>query len=190
MNLKQDDKILHLLSGGLDSVTMLHEMVGNNLNVQCVVYDYKQRHKQELAFAIQHCKQLNVSWHTIELPPLGGLTEQSWVVPNRNAIFISIAVNIACSKNRNVITIGCNKDDSQHFPDCSVHFISSMNHAIAEAGYKQIVLAPYLDLTKHQIASKAQLFKIEKHTIWTCYAGGEKPCGKCLACQKLNMSGL
>jgi len=53
----------------------------------------------------------------MELPQLGGLTEQSWIVPNRNAIFLSVAVNVACQAGADTVTIGCNKADAEYFPD-------------------------------------------------------------------------
>lgn len=179
---------LHLLSGGLDSVTLLHEMVDSGAKVHALLFDYRQRHRQELLLATHHAKQRNVPWTTVELPSLGGLTEQSWIVPNRNAIFLSVAVNVACQIQAERVTIGCNADDADYVPDCRADFIAAMNHAVRSAGYHVEIVAPYISTRKWEIGAKAKEMGIRSHEIWTCYAGGETPCGKCMACVKLEMA--
>jgi len=87
--------IIHLLSGGLDSVTMLYDLKQQGHNIHCLLFDYKQRHAQELLWAKEHATRCGVLYTTMELPQLGGLTEQSWIVPNRNAVFLSVAGNVA-----------------------------------------------------------------------------------------------
>ena len=73
--------IIHLLSGGLDSVTMLYDLKAQGHSIHCVLFDYKQKHVQELTFAKGHCHRLGVLFTTIELPALGGLTEGSSAKP-------------------------------------------------------------------------------------------------------------
>jgi len=87
--------IIHLLSGGLDSVTMLYDLVGQGHQVHALMFDYRQRHKQELLWAKQHASRCNVLFTVMDLPELGGLTDKSWIVPNRNAVFLCVAVNAA-----------------------------------------------------------------------------------------------
>lgn len=180
--------IIHLLSGGLDSVTMLYDLKAQGHAVHCLLFDYKQRHKQELLWAQYHARVCNVLFTTMELPDLGGLTEQSWVVPNRNAVFLSIAVNVACKAKADTVTIGCNKDDAENFPDCRKKFLDSMNRAVKAAGYNVEICAPYLEWRKWKIGGLAREMGIQTHEIWTCYKGGEKPCGKCPACEKLKLA--
>ena len=94
-------------------MTMLYDLTNQGHNVHCLLFDYKQRHAQELQFAITHAAKCGVLWTRMELPQLGGLTEQSWIVPNRNAIFLSVAVNVACQAGADTVTIGCNKADAK-----------------------------------------------------------------------------
>lgn len=178
--------IVHLLSGGLDSVTLLYDLHGQGHSVHCLLVDYQQRHKQELEFAIGHCRRLNVLWTRLEIPALGGMTDDNWIVPNRNAILIALAVNLAVRSGAQTVTIGCNEGDAHMFPDCNGGFIRAMEAATREAGYEIEICAPYLDWQKWRIAGLAREMGVPLHEIWTCYRGGVKPCGECPACKKLN----
>jgi len=179
-------KIIHLLSGGLDSVTMLYDLKAQGHHVHCLLFDYRQRHAQELGWAVYHAKVCGVLYTTMQLPQLGGLTEQSWIVPNRNAIFLSVAVNVAAQANADTVTIGCNADDADYFPDCRKPFLDAMNAVAKTAGYKVEICAPYLEKHKSWIVSLARDMRIKMHELWSCYHGGHKPCGECPACQKMN----
>jgi len=177
--------IVHLLSGGLDSVTMLYDLKEQGHNVSCLLFDYKQRHVQELIFAKQHCHRLKVLYSTMELPALGGLTSSSWIVPNRNCILLSIAVNSAVLAGSDYVTIGCNKEDESAFPDCRMAFIQTFNNMLTTAEVPVQVYAPYIDWPKWKIVEKAHELKVPFNEIWTCYQGGAIPCGICPACEKL-----
>lgn len=177
--------IIHLLSGGLDSVTLLYDLKQQGHNVHCLLCDYKQRHVQELLFARGHCRRLGVLYSTRELPELGGLTDESWVVPFRNAVLISVAVNLAVKANADTVTIGCNADDAKMFPDCRKTFIDPMNKVVKACGYDIEICAPYLGWMKWKIAAHAQEMGVPSNEIWSCYRGGTKPCGTCPACIKL-----
>lgn len=177
--------IIHLLSGGLDSVTLLWQLKSEGHNIHCLMFDYGQRHVQELLFAKAHCHRHGLLFTTISLPSLGGLNETSWVVPNRNAIFLSLAVNKAIEAKADTVTIGCNADDAEMFPDCRREFIDAQNAAVKAAGYDIEICAPYLDKSKWWIGGLAQEIGVPLHEIWSCYKGGAKPCGECPACMKL-----
>ncbi len=178
--------IIHLLSGGLDSVTMLYEHVESKHNVRCLCFDYHQRHKQELLWAKTHADKCSVLYTVMDLPDLGGLTEQSWIVPNRNATFLSIAVNFAAQCGFEYVSIGCNADDASYFPDCREDFLSAFNAMTKLAGYEIDVIAPYLNKNKSDIGEIAKKFNIQKHDVWSCYKPtSSKPCGECPACKKL-----
>jgi len=180
--------IMHLLSGGLDSTVMLYDLVGQGHKVHCVLLDYRQRHVQELTWARLHCKRLGVLFTTIEVPQLRGseLTDGSGgvVVPCRNAVFISLAVNLAVAAESDTVTFGANKDDSARFPDCRLAFVQTFNTMLLTAELPVEVCAPYLDKPKSWIASLGQEIGVRLDETWSCYAGGVRPCGKCLACKK------
>lgn len=179
--------IIHLLSGGLDSVTMLYDLKAQGHAVHCVMFDYGQAHLRELKCATQHCALQGVNMSSIRLPELGGLTDESWIVPNRNAIFLSAAVNLAIRAKSDTVTIGCNQDDAESFPDCRKPFLEAMNSAVRAAGYSVEICAPYLDWPKWKIGGLAREMGVPLGSIgiWSCYRGGDKPCGECPACKKL-----
>jgi 7-cyano-7-deazaguanine synthase len=179
--------IIHLLSGGLDSVTMLYDLKAQGHSIHCLLFNYGQAHKQELDCAQYHCVKLHIGYTLMEIPELGGLSEESWIVPNRNAIFLSHAVNLAAKASADTITIGCNADDAGYFPDCRMEFIEAMNRATRLAGYDVEICAPYISKKKWQIGDLARQMGVKLIEIWTCYqptATGEA-CGKCPACLKL-----
>ena len=182
------ETIIHLLSGGLDSVTMLYDLHAQGHNVHCVLFDYKQKHIQELTFAKGHCKRLGVVFTVIDLPNLGGLTDVSWIVPNRNAILLSIAVNLAVKLKAKKVTIGCNKEDDAMFPDCRQAFIQIFNNMLATAEVRVEISAPYLTWPKWKIGGLSRELGVPLNEIWTCYIGGAIPCGECPACKKLKVA--
>jgi 7-cyano-7-deazaguanine synthase len=180
--------IVHLLSGGLDSVVMLHDLHGQGCKIHCALFDYKQRHAQELIWAKHHCGALGVMFTTFEIPQLRGseLTDGSGgvIVPNRNAILLSMAVNLAVSCRAELVTFAANKDDEAMFPDCRHEFVNAFNEMLRSAGIEVQVCAPYLDETKARIAAIGHEMGVELSETWSCYRGGVKPCGKCEACNK------
>jgi Predicted PP-loop superfamily ATPase len=122
----------------------------------------------------------------IVLPPLGGLTKSGWIVPNRNAIFLSIAVNFAAQNGIGKVTIGCNAEDETEFPDCRMAFIQMFNTMLTTAEVPVEVWAPYIDWPKWKIVALAKQHQISEREIWTCYQPKETgPCGECPACRKL-----
>lgn len=180
-------RILHLLSGGIDSVTLLADLVSQDNWVTCLLFDYKQRHAQELIWAKSQAQKFRVAYEVVALPELGGLTERSWIVPNRNAIFLSVAVNISSQSQEPAaaVTIGCNKDDADMFPDCRPDFIEAMNAATRAAGYQTKILAPYLNYTKRMIVERAAQLGVDLGNTWSCYKPtATGPCGQCEACKK------
>lgn len=190
MNMPLRKTIMHLLSGGLDSTVMLYDLVGKGHNVHCVLFDYKQRHVQELTWAKLHCHRLRVLYTTIELPQLRGSTltdgSGSVVVPNRNAIMLSLAVNLAVAAKADTVTFAANKDDEANFPDCRRVFVNAINRMAKAAGCKVEICAPYLNTPKWAIAALGQEMGVPLYETWSCYEGGGKPCGKCEACKKRN----
>lgn len=180
--------IIHLLSGGMDSVVLLYDLCEQGHKVHCVLFDYKQRHVKELDFAVWHSRLRAVKHTLIELPQLRGseLTDGSGgvIVPNRNAILLSIAVNLAIAAKADTVTFAANADDESVFPDCRKLFIDSMNASVKAAGYDVEICAPYLDWPKWKIGAKAQEMRVPLGETWSCYRGGEKPCGECPACLK------
>jgi len=181
--------IIHLLSGGLDSVVMLYDLVGQGHFVHAVIIDYGQSHRsRELPLAVSHAQRLRIKYTHLDLPVLRGslLTDGSGsvVVPNRNAILLSLAVNLAISAKADTVTFAANKDDEAQFPDCRLAFIQMFNNMLLTAEIGVEVCAPYLDKSKAWIAAHGQEIGVRIADTWSCYLGGETPCGECPACLK------
>jgi 7-cyano-7-deazaguanine synthase len=180
--------IIHLLSGGLDSVVLLYDLKQQECNVHAVLFDYKQRHVQELEWAKHHCHRLDVLFTTINLPQLKGseLTDGDggMIVPNRNAILLSLGVNLAVAAGAECVTFAANKDDDANFPDCRFSFVQMFNRMLLTAHIQVEVCAPYLNRSKAWIANYGRELGVNFTETWSCYRGGIQPCGKCGACLK------
>lgn len=179
-------KAVLLLSGGLDSVTLLYKLIADGWRVHCLLFDYGQKHSQELLFAKGHCSRMRVDFSTITLPPLMGSTltdgTGSCVVPDRNAVMLSYAANYAEATGGDWIMIGCNADDDEMFPDCRVGFIAAFNSMLEQAGLRVRVGAPFNQLRKWQIGDLARQLGVPTYETWSCYMGGMIHCGSCSAC--------
>ena len=109
----------------------------------------------------------------------------STYVPFRNGLFLSSAASIALSKGCEVIYYGAHSDDAvgNAYPDCSDAFNKAINEAIYIGSGNQLkVEAPFIGLTKAQVVKKGLELKVPYELTWSCYMGGDKPCGVCGTC--------
>lgn len=115
----------------------------------------------------------------------GGTAPVSTYVPFRNGLFLASAASIALSKGCEVLVYGAHADDAVGFayPDCSPAFHQAMNAALYEgSGHQLRVEAPFIHWTKSQVVRKGLELGVPYHLTWSCYQGGERPCGKCGTC--------
>ena len=109
----------------------------------------------------------------------------STYVPFRNGLFLSCAASIALSNNCDVIYYGAHSDDAagSAYPDCSDEFNKAMNEAIYLGSGKELhIEAPFVLLTKADVVRFGTKLKVPYELTWSCYEGGDKPCGKCGTC--------
>lgn len=183
------NKIILLLSGGMDSTALLYDFHDNSHDVYCLLFNYGQRHIAELDCARRHCQRLSVPFTVVELHRIQGLFARSAltdgggtkIVPNRNACFLHIAASIAVGMGRDKVAIACNKDDQREFPDCTRDFIKSVNESLRRAAIEVEVIAPYIGLSKWQIARRASDCAWPIADTISCYRGDN--CGECDACR-------
>lgn len=112
-------------------------------------------------------------------------TPVSTYVPFRNGLFLSSAASIALSKGCEVIYYGAHSDDAagSAYPDCSDEFNKAINEAIYLGSGKQLkVAAPFINKTKSEVVKMGLDLKVPYEYTWSCYEGGDKPCGKCGTC--------
>jgi len=199
----EKNKVILLLSGGIDSTTLLAKLKGENKEVVALSFFYDQKHAIELEYAQNNAIKYNVLEHRIikldslmfsgsalvntekQLStyehgekPIG---QENAYVPFRNLIFLSMALSLAESSKINNIYIAFNKDDCVNFWDCTATFLSQMNSISIYSGIK--IHAPLIDFTKKEVICLSQKLNINLDKTISCYQPkGEKECGKCLSC--------
>lgn len=198
-------KTLVICSGGLDSVTLAYKIAKESTLAALVSFDYGQRHKKELDFARRIAENLRVPHSVIDISQIGAqlsgsaltdnvdvpdghYAEESMkvtVVPNRNAIMLSIAYGIASSRKLDAVAAAFHGGDHFIYPDCRPPFVQSFEimqkHALEGMG--EIALnAPFLKMTKADIVSKGAELNVPFSQTWSCYKGGERHCGRCGTC--------
>lgn len=193
-----------VLSGGMDSVTMLHEFA-SEIKV-AVSFDYGSKHNaKEIPFAALHCQRLGIQHIVIPLDfmtryfkssllmggediPEGNYDDEnmkSTVVPFRNGIMLSVAAGLAESHGLKRLFIANHFGDHAIYPDCRAGFIKAMSEAVSEGTYEHIrIEAPYTGINKTDIAKRGAKLGINYAETWSCYKGGEKHCGKCGTCME------
>lgn len=119
-----------------------------------------------------------------QLSQTNGLPVTTYV-PFRNGLFLSSAASIALSKGCQVIYYGAHSDDAagNAYPDCSDAFHKAMNEAVFIGSGKQLrVEAPFIGLNKAEVVKIGLELNVPYEDTWSCYQGGEKPCGVCGTC--------
>ena len=119
---------------------------------------------------------------------LGGSSGKpvSTYVPFRNGLFLASAASIALSCGCGVIYYGAHSDDAagNAYPDCSEGFNNAMNEAVFIGSGEQLKIeAPFVSLTKADVVKKGVELGVPFELTWSCYEGGDKPCGVCATCR-------
>ncbi|MGN0235713.1 MAG: 7-cyano-7-deazaguanine synthase QueC [Paludibacteraceae bacterium] len=191
-----------VLSGGLDSTTLLYEY--QSRIALAVSFDYGSNHnKRELAFAALHCERLGIKHLIIPLDfihqyfhssllagaeavPEGNYDDEnmrSTVVPFRNGIMLAVAAGLAEDNGLQQIMMANHAGDHAIYPDCRPSFVQAMDSAVQAGTYNGVRLfTPYTRLTKADIARRGKALGIDYSETWSCYKGGEHHCGKCGTC--------
>lgn len=109
----------------------------------------------------------------------------STYVPFRNGLMLSAAASIAISVGARYIYYGAHADDAagNAYPDCSIEFTDAMNKAVYEgSGGTVNIIAPFISCNKAEVVRKGIEINVPYRLTWSCYNGGDKPCGKCGTC--------
>lgn len=191
-----------VLSGGMDSTTMLHEFA--DAIALAVSFNYGSNHNaREIDCARRNCALLGIELLVIDLPFIGQLFDssllsgadsvpegnyddenmRSTVVPFRNGIMLAIAAGIAESRRLRRIMIANHGGDHAIYPDCRPGFVDAMSRAIIEGTYDHIeIFAPYTNIDKAQIARRGADIGVDYSLTYSCYKGRERHCGRCGTC--------
>ncbi|PSO82120.1 MAG: 7-cyano-7-deazaguanine synthase QueC [Cyanobacteria bacterium QS_4_48_99] len=205
-------KAVVLLSGGLDSSTVLYQATSDGCECYAISFDYQQRHQRELeaAKAIAHSAgvvehqlvnfDLN-AWggsaltdEALDIPTQRSLGEMSQnipitYVPARNTIFLSFALAYAEARDAGRVYLGVNALDYSGYPDCRPDYIQAMQE-VFRLGTKQgregdaiAIVTPLIELKKTEIIQLGNQLVVPWEQTWSCYAGNETACGVCDACR-------
>ncbi|WP_273791831.1 7-cyano-7-deazaguanine synthase QueC [Brucella anthropi] len=198
-------KTLVVCSGGLDSVSLAYRVAAEHQLTALLSFDYGQRHKKELDSASACAKRLGVPHQVIDITSIGARltgsaltdnvdvpdghyaeeTMKITVVPNRNAIMLTIAFGVAAAQGADAVALAVHGGDHFIYPDCRPGFIDAFqtmqNHALD--GYANIkLLAPYVHVSKADIVVDGVKYGTPFAATWSCYKGGEHHCGRCGTC--------
>ena len=193
---------LIVLSGGMDSVTLLHQEKDNI--ALAVTFNYGSNHNaREIACAAENCVILGIEHLVIDLGfmkehfcssllsgadaiPEGNYNSEnmkSTVVPFRNGIMLSVACGLAESRGLHPVLTANPSGDHAIYPDCRSGFIEAMDAAMKAGTYEGVgIYAPYTGISKIEIARIGQSIGVDFSKTYSCYKGGEKHCGKCGTC--------
>ena len=205
-------KALVVCSGGLDSVTLAYKVAKEGTLASLLSFDYGQRHNKEIDFAARCAKQLNTPHIVIDLSqvgaqltgsaltddidiPDGHYAEDSMkvtVVPNRNAIMMTIAFGLATSQKADTVAMAVHGGDHFIYPDCRPEFIQAfakmqdlalegLNDSGNSSGNIKLY-TPYLHKDKTEIARDSAKYNVPVSETWSCYKGQDKHCGRCGTC--------
>ena len=198
-------KVVCIYSGGMDSFTLVNKAHTEGVLDSCLSFHYGQRHAKELSYAASVCKELNVPHHTISMlaikphllgsaltdsvdMPEGHYAEANMkltVVPNRNMIMLSIAIAYAVSHELDEVWFGAHSGDHTIYPDCRRPFVELIDRLAAIANWHPVrVRAPFQAFDKAAILQIGFALGLDYAHSWTCYAGGDRACGRCGSCQE------
>jgi 7-cyano-7-deazaguanine synthase len=206
-----DSRAVVLLSGGLDSATVLAIASAEGLACHCLTVDYGQRHRIELRAAARVAASLGATSHrvvSLDLRAIGGsaLTDDIDVpkdreqdsrdipityVPARNTVLLALLLGLAEVVEADQLFIGANAVDYSGYPDCRPAFLAAFEQlahvatvAGTEHGVRFRVRAPLLELTKAGIIRRGLDLGVDYGLTWSCYdpSPDGRACGRCDSC--------
>ena len=202
-------KAVVLLSGGLDSTTTLFLALSRGYKVNCLIFDYGQRHKKEISRAKEIASRQGCRYKIIKfkLPwPAGVLVDEktkipldrdlrqiskkipATYVPARNTIFLSFALSWAEAIGAGAVFIGANSTDYSGYPDCRPKYFSTFRKLAGLAtksgpGKPKIkILTPLAAKSKARIVRMGKRLGVPFEMTWSCYKGTKYPCRRCDSC--------
>ena len=198
-----------LLSGGLDSATAAAMALEAGYHVIGLSFDYGQRHRRELKAAAAVAEALQLAEHqriAVNLAAWGGsaLTDTAMDVPNagvqegvipstyvpgRNTVFIAIGLSLAEARGAERLVLGVNAVDYSGYPDCRPDYLGAFQtladlaSKAGREGHGTQLWAPLVEWSKTKIVEEALRLGVPIDQTWSCYSGGEQPCGVCDSCR-------
>jgi len=201
-----------IMSGGIDSSTLLWYLIEELRyeEVHVLTFNYGQRHVKEIDHAklvVEYAREnldAEVEHKIVDISsvheliskgaitgdedvPIGFYTDEIQkvtIVPNRNMIFLAIAVGYAVKINKRKVFYAAHKSDYAIYPDCRKEFVKALDTAVYLATIFEPVEieAPFIDMTKVEIVKLGLKLGVPYELTWSCYRGEDRPCLKCSTC--------
>ena len=202
-----------LISGGLDSVSLLHILKHKNPDIKLYALNmyYGQRHKKEQEYCKYNCDLLNVPYieynlqfyndiikdvsamvgnNDLEVPDKEYDPNEVPITyaPFRNALFTIISAVFCETHKLNTIYCAIHRGDSEsNYWDCSPEFVTNMNSLLFMRSIR--LIAPFMNIKKADIVKLGSTIPtLDFSKTWSCYNGGEKHCGHCSTCRERILS--
>ncbi len=202
-------KSVVLLSGGLDSTTVLYSTIRRGDEVSVLTVHYGQLHHKEIEFARKTTARLRLRHEVVHfnLPWKGSALLDAAIdvpknrtslamgqgipvtyVPARNTVFLALAASFAETLGAQNLVIGANALDYSGYPDCRPAFLQSMAETLrlgtkfGEEGGRFEVDAPLVNLSKKEIILMGAGLQVPFELTWSCYRGESQPCQQCDSC--------
>jgi 7-cyano-7-deazaguanine synthase len=176
-------KTIVLLSGGLDSATVLAMEYQSTIHpneLSAIAFDYGQPHKIELTRARLIAESYRAPFEVLRLPDMPLVNDV--VFAGRNLVFAAAAIAHAQATGKDRIAVGCNASDFDRFPDCRGTFWQPLKECAKAYGIT--VVTPLLAQSKADVVRIARSLAVPIELTWSCYSPRkDAPCGKCLACK-------
>jgi 7-cyano-7-deazaguanine synthase len=193
----------------MDSVTLAYLLASEGNDLHLLSVDYGQRHRKEIGYAERCAERLGASFEVADISGIGRLLSGSaltddvevphghyaaenmavTVVPNRNAIMLSIAYGVAVAEEAALVACAVHAGDHYVYPDCRPDFINAFDQmqkkAVEGFGKPNLHLyAPFIDKTKAEVVEIGAALSVPYEETWSCYEGGEVHCGLCGTCNE------
>jgi len=197
-------KVVHLLSGGLDSAVALKWLLKEGHSLRCMGINYGQRHLKEIESAKMIAADSKVPFEVADLSgiqkflsassqtnlsidvPEGHYASdnmKSTVVPNRNMIMLSVAIGWAVNNKDEAVCYAAHSGDHSIYPDCRPDFAEAVDRCAQLCDWHSVrLLRPFIEMTKTQIVKLGHELQVPFSKTWSCYKGGQAHCGKCGTC--------
>lgn len=198
-------KTVVLHSGGLDSTALLAHLLRRGDECLSLGVNYGQRHARELAAARAVCERLGVERVEVDLSgALAGLltgsaltdpsvalpeghyadlSMKATVVPNRNMLLLAVAGAVAVARRADAVAYAAHSGDHAIYPDCRPEFADAVGAALNLCDWHPVLLLrPLIGLDKAGVVRLGVDAGAPLDLTWSCYAGGERHCGRCGTC--------
>jgi 7-cyano-7-deazaguanine synthase len=196
-----------IVSGGMDSVTLLHYLVKERgLETAVITFLYGQKHAKEVELAREQARLLGCGEHVvldlgvlrplfttsalvaddIAIPTIADVTgdpQPATYVPNRNMIFLALAAAYAESHEANTVYYGAQSHDMYGYWDTTPEFLAQLNQVYGLNRKMPIQIeAPFVHYSKTDILRKGLELGVDYGRTWSCYEGQTAACGQCPTC--------